>query len=90
MNNSITNTLSVALGGLALVLALVVVIFNVTNQSLERKLQAQQGAIRQGQMSQQVGTAIVRDAAQMAVQGRDSQLRDLLAKHGITINEQQK
>lgn len=84
---SVQSTIAVFLGGLALVLTLVLVITSVMNRGLERKLQAQQGTIQQGQISQQVGTAIVRDAAQIAVGQNNSQLRELLSKHGIQINE---
>ncbi|MDR0533731.1 MAG: hypothetical protein LBH01_07235 [Verrucomicrobiales bacterium] len=84
------STIAVFLGGIALVLTVVLVGVSISNRSLERKLQIQQGAIQQGQISQQVGTAIVRDAAQIAVQANNTQLRDLLSKHGITINQQGK
>jgi hypothetical protein len=80
------SSLAVLLGGLALLLTLILVIVSIMNRGLERKLQVQQGTIQQGQMSQQVGTAIVRDAAQLAVGQNNTQLRDLLSKHGITIN----
>jgi predicted Holliday junction resolvase-like endonuclease len=80
------STIAIFLGGIALVLTIVLVGVSISNRSLERKLQVQQGAIQAGQTSQQVGSAIVRDAATIAVQNNNSQLRELLGKHGITIN----
>jgi hypothetical protein len=86
----IQSTIAVFVGGFALVLTVVLVGISISNRGLERKLQSQQGIIQQGQASQQVGTAIVRDAAQVSVQTDNTALRDLLSKHGITINTQNK
>jgi hypothetical protein len=80
------STIAIFLGGIALVLTFVQVSISISNRSLERKLQAQQGTIQAGQASQQVGSAIVRDVANIAVQKNNTELRDLLGKHGLTIN----
>lgn len=83
------STIAVFLGVLSLMLVLILAGFSLSNRSLGRKLQAQQGQIRQGQISQQVGQAIVKDVATLAVQNNNTELKDLLQKHGITINVQQ-
>ena len=77
------------LGGVALLLTIVLVFISMNNRSLGRKLEAQQVIINNGQISQQVGRAIIQDAAQLAVQANNAGLRDLLSKHGITIQNQQ-
>jgi hypothetical protein len=82
----ISSIIAVIAGGIAFLLTVVLVGVSVSNRGLERKLQVQQAAIQNGQVSQQVGTAIVRDVAQVSVQAGNTALRDLLSKHGITIS----
>jgi hypothetical protein len=80
------STIALFLGGFALLLTIIVVGFGLSNRGLEHKLQGQQGTINKGQLSQQVGSALIRDAATIAVNQSNSQLRELLSKHGISIN----
>ncbi|MDR2463743.1 MAG: hypothetical protein LBD30_08205 [Verrucomicrobiales bacterium] len=81
--------IALILGGLALLLTIVLVGVSIGNRSLERKIQAQQVVINNGQVSQQVGRAIINDAATLAVNANNAALRELLAKHGIQINQNQ-
>lgn len=67
-------------------LTIVLVFINHSNRGLERKLQEQQVQIQNGNVSQQVGRAIVQDAATIAVNTNNEELRGLLNKHGIQIN----
>jgi len=86
--NSWKNTTSVVLGGLSLLLTVTLIGLGVSNQylqkSLQEELQKNQPTINQGQLSQQFGTAIIRDMAAASV--NNSKMKDVLAKHGITVN----
>lgn len=76
---------STAVAGLALLLTIALLVITTSNRTLERGLQEQQVNINRGQMSQQVGTAVVKDLAVASV--ANSKIKDLLAKHGITVNQ---
>jgi signal transduction histidine kinase len=77
--------LSITLAGLTLLLTIALLVITTSNRTLERGLQDQQVNINRGQMSQQVGTAVVKDLAQLSIS--NSKIKDLLAKHGITVNQ---
>jgi signal transduction histidine kinase len=77
--------LSTTLAGLTLLLTIALLVITTSNRTLERGLQDQQVNINRGQMSQQVGTAVVKDLAQLSIS--NSKIKDLLAKHGITVNQ---
>ncbi len=89
--NNWQNTTSVVLGVLALFLTLTLVGIGVSNQYMQKNLQEQaqkeQPSINQGQLSQQLGTAIIKDMAASSV--NNQRMKDLLAKHGITVNVNQ-
>ena len=58
---------------------------STSNRTIERGLQDQQVNINRGQLSQQVGTALVKDLAVASVS--NSKIKELLSKHGITVNQ---
>lgn len=78
------NTL-LTLSGLTLILTLTLIFIGVTNQSAAKALQLEQNEISRGQVSQQVGSNIVREIATLSV--NNSKLKELLAKHGFTVNQ---
>lgn len=71
------------LAGLCLVAALALVVITSANRSIERGLQEQQQVINRGQVSQQIGTALVRDLAGVSV--NNAKVRDLLSRNGINV-----
>jgi len=71
------------LGGLCLVAAVALVVITSANRSIERGLQEQQLMINRGQVSQQIGAAIVRDLAGLSV--NNAKIRDLLSRNGINV-----
>jgi hypothetical protein len=71
------------LAGLCLVAALALVVITSANRSIERGLQEQQQVINRGQVSQQIGTALVRDLASISV--NNAKVRDLLSRNGINV-----
>lgn len=78
-------TVLLTLSGLTLILTLTLIFIGVTNQSTAKVLQAEQNEINRGQVSQQVGSNIVREMANLSV--NNSRLKDLLTKHGFTVNQ---
>jgi NADH:ubiquinone oxidoreductase subunit 6 (subunit J) len=79
---------SLALSALALLLTIVLIVTGKTNQTIQKELQAQQVEINRGQVSQQIGTALLRDMAVASVS--NNKLKDLLAKHGFTVSQNPK
>jgi hypothetical protein len=75
--------ISTTLAVLCLICSLALVIIASANRSIERGLADQQMVINRGQVSQQIGTALVRDLAGSSV--GNSKIKDLLAKHGINV-----
>lgn len=76
--------ISVTLSGLCLAVAIALIIIGQINQSVQLDMQRQQEEINRGSLSQQVGTALLRDMAVVAV--KDSKMKDILAKNGYTVN----
>ncbi|MDX6765498.1 MAG: hypothetical protein SFU85_01775 [Candidatus Methylacidiphilales bacterium] len=76
---------STGLASLALLLTIALLVVTTANRNVERGLQEQQVNINRGQLSQQVGTALVRDLAVASVS--NSRVKELLSKHGITVNQ---
>ncbi len=87
--NSWKHTAAVVLGGLTLLLTVTLIGLGVSNQYLQRSLQEEaqksQATINQGQLSQQFGQAIIRDMANASI--NNPRMKDVLAKHGITVNQ---
>jgi len=57
----------------------------INNQDLQGQLQQQQLEISRGNLSQQVGTNLVREIATKA--STDAALKDLLTRNGFVLNE---
>jgi hypothetical protein len=57
----------------------------LANQSLQAELQQQQLEISRGNLSQQVGTNLVREVASKA--SSDPALKDMLTRNGFVLNE---
>lgn len=77
----------VALSALSLVLCLSVVGLDSSNQTLEAQVRANQQIIQRGANAQQMGNNLVKSLAEAA--GGNSQIKDLLAKHGYTVQPSQ-
>ncbi|MHA3771091.1 hypothetical protein ACXR0O_06075 [Verrucomicrobiota bacterium sgz303538] len=86
--------IATALAAICLLLSIWIIFAGSTNQKLQaelskqqQQLQAQQEQINAGNViSQQVGPNILRDMAMVSVEDKD--MKDLLAKHGYTVNVQ--
>ena len=86
--------ISTALAAICLLLSIWIIFAGSSNQKLQtelskqqQQLQAQQEQINAGNViSQQVGPNILRDMAMVSVE--DQAMKDLLAKHGYTVNVQ--
>jgi predicted Holliday junction resolvase-like endonuclease len=74
-----------ALGVLALVLVVALVVLSLVNRNLQRSVQLQQVQINNGRVTQQVATNVIKDLAQMSL--RDSEISTLLKKHGFEIKQ---
>lgn len=77
-------TILTVLSALCLLAALTLVAVSAANRSIERGLQEQQMVINKGQVTQQLGNAIIRDLAGLSV--NNSKIRELLSRHGINVN----
>ena len=73
-----------ALGAIAMVLAVLVFFTGRSTEALQARLTAQQEEINKGSMSQQVGANLLRDTAQVAV--TNPRMRELLQRNGITLS----
>lgn len=72
-----------ALSGLCLLAAVALIAITSANRSIERGLQEQQMVINRGQVSQQIGTALLRDLAGLSV--NNTKVRELLSRNGINV-----
>jgi hypothetical protein len=61
------------------------IITGLSNQNLQGQLQQQQLEISRGNLSQQVGTNLVREIATQSA--TDPALKDLLTRNGFVLNE---
>lgn len=61
------------------------ILTGMSNQRLQGELQQQQLEISRGNLSQQVGTNLVREIASKA--GTNAALKDLLTRNGFVLNE---
>lgn len=80
---SIPYSLVLALSAFCLILSITLVFSGLSNQKLQMSAQQQQEEITKGQMSQQIGSNLVRDIAQLSV--KNDTLKSLLAKNGFTV-----
>lgn len=87
--------IAVALSAICLVLAIALIAVGQSSQSAQLELQKRQSEIQielqqrqaevnKGQVSDQVGGAILRDLAPVAL--KNSKIRDVLAKHGYNVS----
>jgi uncharacterized membrane protein YhiD involved in acid resistance len=75
--------ISTGLASLALLATIFLVVITSANRSIEQALQDQQLRINRGQVSQQIGSALVRELANASVS--NSKIRELLTKNGINV-----
>ena len=86
--------ISTALAAICFVLSVWIIFKGSANEKLQQELtkqqqqlQSQQEQINAGNViSQQIGPNILRDMAMVSVE--DKEMKDLLAKHGYTVNVQ--
>jgi len=76
-------------GFLTLILVFVNMFLLVGNQSLQRSVAERQQAIMQSIQMQGSAREIISALANLAVRTEDEQLKQLLAKHGITVTVHQ-
>jgi hypothetical protein len=74
---------SLSLGTLSLVAALLIIMIGSSNRGLQQKLMAQQQQINLGSSTQQVGVNILRDMGSVAVQ--NEAMRAVLKKNGFDL-----
>lgn len=72
-----------ALGAACLVLSIASVSMGQSNQRLQTEAQAQQLEINKGNMSQQIGTNLLREMAQSSV--KNEKMKAVLAKNGFNV-----
>ncbi len=59
-----------------------------TAQIAQQQLQLQTERINQGtKLAQEIGPAVLRDLGGLAVQSKNEDIKKLLAKYGVTVNE---
>lgn len=76
-----------ALGGLALVLAILAVGFVIANASLQKTAAAGQAKIASAQTAANLNNSLIRMLAKSAAENNDPALKTLLAENGITLSE---
>lgn len=76
--------ITVALAAVSLLLSIAVVALGQSNQQLQTELQKQQEEINRGNVSQQVGTNLLRDMASASV--KNDKMKEALAKNGYNVN----
>ena len=79
--------IALILGFICLGLSSFGIITGITNQKLQSDIQVQQLEINKGNLTQQVGTNLVREIAAKAANNEN--LKNLLIRNGFTFNEQQ-
>jgi hypothetical protein len=78
---------SILLSLVALVFAALLIVSNQNNRRLEKILNTQQVIINEGQLSQQIGSAVVQDLAVVSV--RNPKIKQLLADNGFTVTQKE-
>ena len=77
--------LNFALGLLALVLALAVAGGQMLNRTLEQSVESDRAAMTKGQALANINNGLIRLMAKTAAEKNDAELRDLLARNGVTF-----
>jgi hypothetical protein len=80
------NTLLVIVAAAPLVFTVVDFVLARGNHSLRAEVDRRQHLINQGAQLAHVNQALIRQIAVAAVKNRDSKLRELLSRNGITVN----
>lgn len=76
--------ITVVVGAICLLLSIVTIALGHANQNLQVQLQGQQQEVQRGNMSQQIGTNLVTDLANLSVS--NPKIKKLLADNGFTVN----
>ena len=77
-------TILLTLGIACLGLSLVTIVFARENRKLQQSIQEQQVIINKGNLSQQIGTNLLREMA--AVAQTDEKMRALLQENGLSLS----
>lgn len=77
---------TVGLAGFALVLVVAYIVLVQENRSVQADVNRRQQFINQSIQLARVSEALIRALASAAANGKDENLRELLAQNGITIN----
>jgi hypothetical protein len=80
------NILLVIVAAVPLVVTVVDFLLAQGNHSLRSEVNQRQHLINQGAQLAHVNQALIRQIAVVAVRDRDSRLRELLSRNGITVN----
>ncbi len=86
MLNKTQFTLLTALAVLSLCLMLANMILYGGNRTVQTEVRARAQYIQQSLQLQAVYNALLRNLAQLSIKNNDTEIRDLLASHGITFN----
>ncbi len=76
--------LSVAIGGVCLILSIALIALGQSNQRLQTQIQHQQEEINRGQTSSQVLQNLLRDLAEASV--KNDKIKQVLARNGYTVS----
>jgi signal transduction histidine kinase len=76
----------VLVGAASLLLSIIFVVLGQSNQRLLLDAQRQQDEINRGNMSQQIGTNLLKDMAQISV--KNEKMKEVLAKNGYNVQVQ--
>lgn len=79
-----------ALAVLSLCLMLANMILYGGNRTVQTEVRARAQYIQQSLQLQTVYNALLRNLAQLSIKNNDTEIRDLLASHGITFNTKDK
>lgn len=76
----------VILAGLSLLLALISVVQVNSNRNLQKAFAEGQASIAKAQTLANLDNSLIQLVAKSAVENRDAELRNLLARNGVTFN----
>ena len=76
--------LTLLIGFISLILSITLVAIDQSNQELQSLSQEQQKSLNQNAAQQQVFENVIREIAKSST--KDERLKELLARHGLTVN----
>src|ERR1041384_7744790 len=82
---SVQYCICLAISGLCLLMTGLLIFVGQSTSRLQASLNLQQEEINKGSTSQQVGTSLLKDLVQVAVNSNNPRLLELLRKSGITF-----